>query len=362
MNSRSDCAFGASRPLAFLSQLLLAADSQPTNLFSTISWADFQEAVTLAQSHHVIIRAMNVFARKMTEAGEAHKAEWAANAIQAERARIENALSLLAEILGCLQSAGHDVVVIKSLDHWPDLGSDLDLYSNADPAAIIRLVNQHFSAQLAPRSWGDRLAHKWNFVIPGLPELVEVHVGRLGQTGEQVAISGSLVERARLACIGDRIFPVPSAPDRLMICTLQRMYRHFYARLCDIVDTTTLLETENIDYADLRCAARAAGIWEGLATFLVIVSDYVEAYRGRGLDLPSLVRSDARFGGEELCFNKGFLRVTILPHSVRLYASELTNLLLGRQFRNTARLTLLPCLATAAAVGFKITGSDKGIW
>jgi len=26
------------------------------------------------------------------------------------------------------------------------------------------------------------------------------------------------------------------------------------------------------------------------------------------------------------------------------------------------RLGLLPCLATAAAVGYKITGSDKGIW
>jgi hypothetical protein len=40
----------------------------------------------------------------------------------------------------------------------------------------------------------------------------------------------------------------------------------------------------------------------------------------------------------------------------------LTTLLLNRELRNSVRLSLLPCLATAAAVGQKITGSDKGIW
>jgi hypothetical protein len=33
-----------------------------------------------------------------------------------------------------------------------------------------------------------------------------------------------------------------------------------------------------------------------------------------------------------------------------------------RQITSGARLSLLPWLATAAMVGQKITGSDKGIW
>ena len=33
-------------------------------------------------------------------------------------------------------------------------------------------------------------------MIPGLPEAVEIHMGRLGQTGEQVAIAASLARRA----------------------------------------------------------------------------------------------------------------------------------------------------------------------
>jgi hypothetical protein len=51
-----------------------------------------------------------------------------------------------------------------------------------------------------------------------------------------------------------------------------------------------------------------------------------------------------------------------MPESATLYASQLATFLLNRELKNTARLSLLPCLATAAAVGQKITGSDKGIW
>ena len=283
-------------------------------------------------------------------------------AIAAERARIENAMSFLQRICAAFQAEGYDITVIKSLDHWPDLGSDLDLYTNAGSADVLRLMKGRFEAQLAPRSWGDRLARKWNFLIPGLPEAVEIHMGRLGQTGEQVGIASSLARRARLAPFGNHMFRVPVAADRLMISALQRMYRHFYFRLCDIVDTSSLSETGSIDYEDLRFASKVAGIWKGVASYLVIVSDYLKCYRGKGLDLPAFVIAAARFGGDEIHFNRGFLRIPIMPQSAKLYGSQLTTLLLHRELKNSVRLSLLPCLATAAAVGQKITGSDKGIW
>jgi hypothetical protein len=68
-------------------------------------------------------------------------------------------------------------------------------------------MSKRFQAQIAARSWGDRLARKWNFDIPGLPEAVEIHMGRLGQTGEQVAIASRLAGRARLVRVGDIRFP-----------------------------------------------------------------------------------------------------------------------------------------------------------
>jgi hypothetical protein len=223
-------------------------------------------------------------------------------------------------------------------------------------------MKRRFDAEIAPRSWGDRLACKWNFQVPGLPELIEIHVGRLGQTGEQVAIASSLMKRTRAITVAGRVFRVASKSDRLLISTLQRMYRHFYFRLCDVVDSAGLVENDGVDFDDLRAAATRAGIWEGTATYLAIVSDYVKSYRGWGLALPKFVTQAARFGGDAVYYSKGFIRVPIMPQSAKLYGSQLVGVLRKRELHNGARLSLLPWLATAAVVGQKITGSDKGIW
>ncbi len=361
--------FGSSKSLIILSQLLLGRSDTtfsgalaPDLEIAQISEEEFDDLLALANSNHVVMRGLEVFLRITEDAGDRRRAEWAETAIGTERARIENAISFLHKICCTFELEGHDIAVIKSLDHWPDLGSDLDLYTDTNPSDVLSLMKRCFEARLAPRSWGDRLANKWNFVIPGLPEAVEIHMGRLGQTGEQIVIASSLARRARSVHIGNHIFRVPAVSDRLMISTLQRMYRHFYFRLCDIVDSAELAETGAIDYEDLRTSAKAAGIWEGVATYLVIVSDYVQHYREGALDLPEFVRASAQFGGDKLHFRRDFLRVPIMPESATLYASQLATFLLNRELKNTARLSLLPCLATAAAVGQKITGSDKGIW
>jgi hypothetical protein len=355
-----------------LSRLLLTArdDHKPASSLMTgldwevrnISREEFDDLVSLASSNHVIVRGLEVFLEMMHEAKDDTRAEWAQTALAAEKARISTALNFLEEICIAFEHEKYDVAVIKSLDHWPDLGSDLDLYTNANSEDISRLMKRRFNGQIASRSWGDRLAGKWNFIIPGLAEAVEVHMGRLGQTGEQVAIASRLAGRTRRVLVGNQEFRVPSASDRLMISTLQRMYRHFYFRLCDIVDSAALADSGGIDYRDLRSAATDAGIWEGVATYLVIVSDYVRKYSGSGLDLPQFVVSAARFGGDQIYFAKEFLRVPIMPQSVKLYGSQLAGLLRKREIQNGARLSLLPWLATAAVVGQKITGSDKGIW
>jgi hypothetical protein len=327
-----------------------------------ISRPDFDCLVALADTNHVLVRGLVVFREICLQGGDDLRASWADICLSAEQARIDRALSHLSLICDAFTRNQFRVAVIKSLDHLPDLGSDLDLFTNARPEQVIELMEKEFGASLASRSWGDRLAGKWNFIVPGLPELVEIHIGRLGQTGEQFAIASSLLDRTRCISVGESLFRVPSISDRLMISTLQRMYRHFYFRLCDIVDSAQLVETGSIDYDDLCVAAATAGIWEGMATYLAIVSEYVSRYRGVPLDIPAWVLAAARFTGKEVYFAKDFLRVPILPQSAKLYGSQLARVLRRRQFQSGARLSLLPWLATAALVGQKITGSDKGIW
>jgi hypothetical protein len=350
--------------MSLLSSLLLGRRQTAAKIaeLHQMGRREFDGLLELAGLNHVIVRGMEILLEIARGRKDLERIEWAENALTVERTRISSAIHYVHEICSTLEREGHQVAIIKSLDHWPDLGSDLDLYTDSDPREIVHLMNRAFGAQIAPRSWGDRLANKWNFLIPGLPEAVEIHMGRLGQTGEQVVIASRLLRRARVIAIGEDLFRVPSASDRIMISTLQRMYRHFYFRLCDIVDSAALAESGAIDYDDLRDSAVDAGIWEGVATYLVIVSDYVKSYRGKGIALPSFVLDDARFGGAEIFFSKDFLRVPIMPQAARLYGTQLAELMRRRAFPSGARLSLLPWLATAAVVGQKITGSDKGIW
>jgi hypothetical protein len=360
----------SARSLDFLSQILLGCNNSDSaantsvrkNIPSAASLSvdDFGDLWNLANSHHVIMRTLPAL-RTMMEAQGSDKLGWIDRALAKEQARINHAISFLAPICDSLEEAG-DVVVIKSLDHWPDLGNDLDLYTNADAADVVQIMKERFKAEVDDRSWGDKLANKWNFVVPGLPELVEVHIARLGQTGEQIAITGSLIGRAGTIEYGGHTFRVPAPEDRMIISTLQRMYRHFYVRLCDVVDNAKLIESGSVDYVYLKSLAKSAGLWDGLATYLVIVSQYVESFRGTGLDLPPLVTDAAHFGNELVYFKRNFLRIPIFPQSVNLYAKEWKRLLLNGEFANTLRLSLLPGLATAAALEMKFTGSDKGIW
>jgi hypothetical protein len=346
--------------LTLFSTLLLSANADGHWLAKCFDDQDFANLWDLANSHHVILRALTCLHSALV-AEHSNQTSIIADAITKEQARIQHALPFLFEICQALEKVG-DVIVIKSLDHWPDMGNDLDLFTNAESADVVAVMLERFGARLDERSLGDRLACKWNFIVPGLPELVEVHVGRLGQTGEQVEITNSLVARAGSAQFGSHTFRVPAAEDRVIISTLQRMYRHFYLRLCDIVDNAHLMESGSIDYGYLRSLARSAGLWDGLANYLVIVNEYVRAYRGVGLSLPSSVTSAARFGNERLTFRRKFLRVPLFPQAASFYASEWKRLLFRGEFHNTARLSLLPGLAVTAALAFRITGNDKGVW
>ena len=94
----------------------------------------------------------------------------------------------------------------------------------------------------------------------------------------------------------------------------------------------------------------------------MLVSDYVRRYTESGISLPGFVLEAAHFDGSVMYCGGGFLRVPIMPESAGLYRSQLFGSLRKGEINSSARLGLLPWLATAAAIGYRFTGSDKGIW
>src|SRR5437667_7979671 len=120
-------------------------------------WADFVE---LANTNHVVVRALTVLHDASIALHEGAVTEKAERVLARENARIDNAIAKLHAICNALESCGCRVAVIKSLDHWPDLGSDLDLYTTATQHCVERVMMKTFGAHPVDRSWGDRLANK----------------------------------------------------------------------------------------------------------------------------------------------------------------------------------------------------------
>jgi len=319
--------------------------------------ADFLE---LANANHVVVRALTILQNAAMALNQGRIANWCEDSMAPERARISHGVGMLQRICNALESSGCKLAVIKSLDHWPDLGSDLDLYTTANEEHVKEIMRSEFGAHPVDRSWGDRLANKWNYQVPKLPELVEIHVQFLGQTGEHARMAKRVVDRRMRKVVGGHDFYVPAPEERVVISTLQRVYRHFYFRLCDMIDVAVLMQAEPVDFAELRRAADVAGIWPGVATFLSMIQTYVRSYGGE-LSLPEEVTSSAHSRSEKVRFGKSFLRVSKLT-GASLYGAQLAQAGRHRDVRALLRLPLLPPLAVSALVAHSFTGNDKGIW
>ncbi|HLJ90146.1 MAG TPA: hypothetical protein VKZ53_25270 [Candidatus Angelobacter sp.] len=331
-------------------------------LLASLTQRQREDFVELADSNHVMVRAFEVINRVAGNRGDNGIQAWAVSVLAGERARIANALSCLEKVCNALEEADCPVVVMKSLDHWPDLGNDLDLVSTGDQRKIVQVLTEQFHGQVEPRSWGDRLANKWNFSLPGLGEFIEAHIGRLGQTGEHTRLPQRFIDRRVNVAICGHEFFIPAPEERIFAATLQRMYRHFYFRVCDILNTAAMIDIGKLNFTELREAAVHNGIWTGVASFLNIVSQYVKRFRGEGLALPPDIVADATIGADSMETKGRFLRLPLMPCAARLYTRQLAATAFRGDVTATLRLSLLPPLASAAAVAFKITGSDKGVW
>jgi hypothetical protein len=317
--------------------------------------------LSLANSHHVVLRALEPLRDLARTSGNSQVEVWCDQSLLQERATIAESLSFLDRFCSTLENAGIQITVMKSLDHWPDIGNDLDLYTPSNQQEVSRVMEHHFEASLKGRTWGDRLAQKCNYGVRDVRKSVEIHHGCLGQTGEHIAMAKRFSTRRVWQQVGDYKFMVPAPEERIIAATLQRMYRHLYIRVCDIVNTHSILESGSLDFAELQRAANLGGVWPGVATYLRIVTEYVRQIRGSAYQLHPQLLAESRFGMDEVFVRGIWLRVPV-RRAALLYGTQIYQMATLRDFHGVARLSLLPPLASAARLSYVLTGNHSGIW
>lgn len=350
--------------LRVLSLLVLCPErsAEAVRHVASLDQAGRAEFLRLASAHHVVIRALEPLEREAEAIGHAEVTSFAQAALNQEQDRIAKALVGLERVCAEFEAAGCPVAVMKTLDHWPDFGNDLDLITMADERCIQSIFLHRLTGQPLTRTVGDYLAHKRSFALQGLREEVEIHIGRLGQAGEHIELARRFLARRMAVKFNGYTFLSPAPEERIIAGTLQRMYRHLYFRVCDILNTARMIESGWVDYKELRTAADLGGIWDGVATYLRIISEYLRDYRGTGLDLPKEVLAAARFGADKMFVRGKFLCIPVLPQSFALYANQFAHFARSGNVTATARLSLLPPLASVAALAYAVAGSSDRIW
>jgi hypothetical protein len=347
-----------------LSRLVLSPPSVQESAITDIqNLRDTQreDFLKIADAHHVIVRVLTTVAQWSEQERHSELQVWANLKLDVQQVRVKQGLERLNTVCRVLEEHGCKVTVVKSLDHRPDLGNDFDLYTSSAMETVVRVLTTELHAQPLPQSWGDRLARKMSFAVPGMQKTIEMHSGRLGQTGEHVELAARFERRRRPMSVEGYTFYIPSAEEQVLAATMQRMYRHLFFRISDIANTLALSQAGAIDLSELQKAACRGGIWPGVATYLRIVSEYAERY-GNPMPLQSWVKDSALFGAEQLFVGGRFLRLPVFPHGMGLYARQVGETISFGKVDAAFRLSLLPPLASAAAVAFKLTGNNQGIW
>jgi putative nucleotidyltransferase-like protein len=328
---------------------------------SDLSPSDFRDLLVLLNAHHVTIRTLKPLLSLSSEPGQLWR-EQATEAVFADRERILVCLDFLSKICSQLESAGARVVVFKTLDHWPDFGNDLDLLVSGDEELIRNILTNEFHGVSQVRSWGDHLAHKWSFRIERCPADVELHINRLGQAGEHSELAARFITRRQYLTVEGRTLPVPGPEERIIAATLQRMYRHLYFRICDIVNLAHLLQRDEVDWEELALAADMGGIRPGVLGCLELVVDYANRYLLEPLRLPGQLQVTRGWDARTLHVQGKFLHIPFLPNGAGLFCRQFAHTLTRGNFDATARLSLLPPLASVAALAYAVTGSNGRIW
>lgn len=266
-----------------------------------------------------------------------------------ERQRVAAALAVAHTVSGNAAAAGIPILFPKALQHYPDLGRDLDLVTLADPPDDARLLSG-VPAEPRPGSWLARLAGTRLYHVRDPDLELDIQHGAVGVAGQHAAVARHLVENRRVSAIADHALAVPSPEDQLVLQGIQKVLGRRSFRIADAVHTLRAIREGQLDWPGMVAFARRAGAWHALSCYLAYVDQIHRRAFGRAvLDGPMRSHLASRDWGQ-VGFRQGRFRFPAGRAHVQLYLTELVSAVRRRDMVAGARLVAYAPLAAATAL------------
>lgn len=290
------------------------------------------ELLALCQQNLVVMRTLTALEAAGLSLGDEAVA-WR----RRESSRIEQGLATIEGIARELARNEVPFMVIKTGDHFPDQGHDIDLLLAEGGDAVERVMRDRLGASPLERSVSEILSAKSNWRCG--PTTVEIHVGRLGQVGEHRRLAEEIFDHRRPARLGSLDVSVPSAEGRMILAMLQRIYRHFNFRLCDVINVAGLVEDESLSWPTLWRLCRESGIDYGVGLGIAMVADQLSRL-DEELELPvnGTIPHPCPY---PLSFRRGYYRFPLRGAVPRVFARQVGGSLRRGAILRSSRLALL---------------------
>lgn len=269
-------------------------------------------------------------------------------AAEEERRRASLMFGVVSSLSRACEERGVEHLFAKSFQHYPDMGGDIDLFVASRSAAVDEAVLAGTPAEPVAGDFRGRMSGVTTYRVGGGGFALEIYHGRLGALGEHGALVGQLIRNAERAATGGGEFLVPAAEDLLVLHGMQRVYRHGFIRLCDVLSAAALVGRERLDWDYVLRTSEQLGTLYGLGSYLTYVGQIYREALGREL-LPAGLRARltagscgrGRFRGGVFVFPRG--RV-----AGRIYLGKVRAAVRAGNWDGVSRLSLMPLVAASA--------------
>lgn len=286
--------------------------------------------------------------------------------------KTERSLGLMKKINTLFMRHDINFVFIKSLDHYPDAGNDVDILTFSNHKDLINdLLQKEFSAKINQKapSFSDRMSEKINYLIKDNPAL-EIHHDRLGQLGDMPEFAKYILEHKvnkKIQYNGETIeLPYPEPNSSLMLQILQRIYRHFYIRVSDIENSMNIIKEPSFNLASFLKITGLFGIKPGAYCYLHYLNQlHLSMFQVPVRDDFQKMLNDAVEERERVYFNdiiykRPYYRVPLKTVPMLIYRKKIIHEIKSGKFANCFRLSILPFLAAYTMTNLKLGRGSKG--
>lgn len=277
--------------------------------------------------------------------------------LKSEELRRAKTLELTGKVTEEFERRRLKFLVIKTLDNYPDLGHDVDMYTNAPIDEVDDIFINTFKAKLETPSLPEKIAQKRNYRIDDAVTF-ELHCSKLGELGEEMFLAKDLISNYEKINIEGIVTYIPRVEYRILMVVLQRIYRHFNIRICDLFNTINLIKNDSIDWETLKNISLKYGVWEGVLLYLSYIYKTALYYN---IDLNIKNYLELKTWPPYIQDRNMHYRFPLLSTGINIYSKKVISDILHLNINSLARLPLFIPLSCLHYVSVKLYGKSH-IW